>query len=260
MLFHSSCGRCNNSCSSVCIAYKWSFGWWSWEGSILWSSQWTGCSSVKWKWPFCHQIQQPHVAQIEIRFSLMSPLESFTTMDPPCSRLFFQWSIQISSSAWIHWNISRIQLYFMSIPTMFNLETAGLGRSPQIAKKNKSRMSFTTIITNLFAFGVVLSLRMPLTFTLSTDQATVNSFIHCWNIANFNFNFTINAIPHMILASGKCPIPLQNLGDIFRPRTCLGHVLKMSQDIYAKKVWGPKVIWEHMSCPFIPWGHNLKLK
>ncbi len=57
-----------------------------------------------------------------------------------------------------------------------------------------------------------------------------------------------------------CPVPWQNSGDNLRPRTCPGHVLKMTQDIYAKKVCGPKVICGHMSCPFIPRGHNLKLK
>ncbi len=39
-----------------------------------------------------------------------------------------------------------------------------------------------------------------------------------------------------------CPVPWQNLGDILRPRTCPGYVLKMSQDIYAKNVCGLKVI------------------
>ncbi len=43
-------------------------------------------------------------------------------------------------------------------------------------------------------------------------------------------------------------------------RKCPGLVLKMSQDIFGKKVHGPKVIWGHISHPFILRGHNLKLK
>ncbi len=66
----------------------------------------------------------------------------------------------------------------ISMPTMINLETAGLRRPPRIAEKNKSRMSFTTIITKLCVFRTVLSSCLQPTFALSIGQAPVNSLIH----------------------------------------------------------------------------------
>ncbi len=65
----------------------------------------------------------------------------------------------------------------MGMPTMINLETVGLRRLSRIAERNKSRMSFTTIITKLCVFGTVLSSCLQPTFALSTGQAAVNSFI-----------------------------------------------------------------------------------
>ncbi len=93
----------------------------------------------------------------------------------------------------------------ITMPEMINLHTAGLRRSPRLQEKekNKKGMSFTSILTRMCVFGTILAACIQPTYVLSTGQLAVNSFIHRCNVVNSNFGGTLNAIPHMIFASGK---------------------------------------------------------
>lgn len=92
----------------------------------------------------------------------------------------------------------------MTMPPIINLETAGLRRSPRLeAARNKNGLSFTSILTKLCAFGIILSTCLEPTTALSTGQAAVNSLIHKCNVVGSNFDTTLNSFPTFVLAAGK---------------------------------------------------------
>ncbi|KAL7464788.1 hypothetical protein ACHAXS_005121 [Conticribra weissflogii] len=92
----------------------------------------------------------------------------------------------------------------MQMPPMINLDTAGLRRSPGLeAARNKNGLSFTSIITKICAFGMILSTYAEPTTAFSTGQAAVNSLIHKCNVVNSNFDNTLNSFPTFVLAAGK---------------------------------------------------------
>ncbi len=64
-------------------------------------------------------------------------------------------------------------------------------------------MSFTSIVTKLCAFGVILAATFPPTAVFPHAQASVNSVIHKCNVVNNDFDRTLNTIHHMVFAAGK---------------------------------------------------------
>ncbi|KAL7460959.1 hypothetical protein ACHAXS_001393 [Conticribra weissflogii] len=94
----------------------------------------------------------------------------------------------------------------LTMPSIINLETVGLRRSPRIAAENdkkKNNMSFTSIFTKMCAFGSILATSFEPTSVFSHGQASVNAIINKMEIVNANFNGTLNSMHHMIFAAGK---------------------------------------------------------
>ena len=129
----------------------------------------------------------------------------------------------------------------MIMPEMLNLETAGLRRSARLQQNNASKsMSFTSILTKMCAFGIILASCMGPTYVLSTGQAAVNSFIHQCNVVNANFDNTLNAIPHMVFAAGKENNECYTFKDMLaQPDKCefLEAMLKETAEHESRKHW-----------------------
>ncbi len=90
------------------------------------------------------------------------------------------------------------------MPPITDLKTAGFWRCPCLQEqREKQRLRFTSILMKICAFGIVMASCLQPTYTLSTGQAVVNSFIHQCKVMNVNFDGFFNAIPHMIFAAGK---------------------------------------------------------
>ncbi len=94
----------------------------------------------------------------------------------------------------------------LHMPSMINLEMAGLRRSPRLqekASKERNPMSFTSILMTLCTIGITLVTHLHPSVAISSGEEAINSFVHRCNIVNANFDGTLNAIPHIVLASGK---------------------------------------------------------
>ena len=90
------------------------------------------------------------------------------------------------------------------MPTMVNLETAGLRRSERISTQEPKKYNFFSVLSKICGVGLVLatSLASPVT-VFSHGQATVNSVVHTCNVINANFDGSCNVIHHMVLAAGS---------------------------------------------------------
>ncbi len=64
------------------------------------------------------------------------------------------------------------------MPPIINLETSGLCHFPQLLEQSKMETIFTTILTRMCAFGMILATFLHPTNIFSTRHAAVNSFIH----------------------------------------------------------------------------------
>ncbi len=90
------------------------------------------------------------------------------------------------------------------MPPMINLETTGSHQSPWLeVARNKNGLSFTSIITMIFAFGLKKSTCLESTTAFSTGEVAVNNLIHKCNVVNSNFNNTLNSFLAFVLAAGK---------------------------------------------------------
>ncbi len=67
----------------------------------------------------------------------------------------------------------------MTMPKIIDLASAGLRQFPHLQEqKSRNAMSFTSILTNFCAIGIVLAGCLKPTYALSTGQAAIESFIY----------------------------------------------------------------------------------
>ena len=92
-----------------------------------------------------------------------------------------------------------------SIPSIINLATTGLQRSPRIAEKESekihSSLSRNTIMKCFYVFGVAItSLWTPgESYFYCQTQKLVLSLVNTFHLANQNFDSTLNALHAIVL-------------------------------------------------------------
>ncbi len=94
---------------------------------------------------------------------------------------------------------------------MVDLERAGLYQLSRLQQKKKEKaqsnqksMSFISILMTFYTIGIILASYLQPSMAIAFGQQAVNGFIHQCNAIDANFDGTLNSIPHMKFAMGKC--------------------------------------------------------
>ena len=92
----------------------------------------------------------------------------------------------------------------LHMPKMVNLETAGQRRTPRLASQSTKKYTFASSLRKFCAYGLlVAAIMMQPVCVFSHAHACINSAVYQCNVINANFDGSLNAIHHMVLAAGR---------------------------------------------------------
>ena len=138
------------------------------------------------------------------------------------------------------------------MPEMINLETAGYRRSPRFIEQPRKKYTFSSL-ARFCAFGMLclsaFSIISQPTVVFSHAHACVNSVVYKCNIIDSNFDGTINAIHHMVLASGKTNNEVYTFREMTQQDDAYEFIAAMQKEIAAHEERGH---WEVVSRSSIP--------